>query len=174
MTTQALGNLARARAAHVEAGTSLQTAADANSALLVRLSEAKAREAEAVRLAKVENDPTGKHSLALRLALDDQADINALIAQSQGVLNIRNAALSAATQAVQAAELAARKEEAEIQALDLDTLIAELDSKLCQAVQARLQCYLASNPRSVSRTSVFTLYSPSKMLKNICLNGQVG
>jgi len=78
MTTQALENLARARAAHAEAGTSLQDAADANSALLVRLTEARARGEEAVRLAKVDNDPTGKHAMALRLSQDDQADIQNL------------------------------------------------------------------------------------------------
>ena len=174
MTTIALENLARSRAAHVDAATALDQAAQANSALLVRLSEAAAREAESVRLSKGGGDPTGKHAMALRFALDDQADIQTLIAGSQALLNERNVALSTANQAVQAAELAARKEEAEIQARELDAVIAELDSKLCQAVQARLQCFLASNPLSVSRTSVFTLYTPSKMLKNICLNGQVG
>lgn len=173
MTTQALENLARARASHIDAGVSLQAATDANSALLVRLSEAKARETEAVRLAKADGDTAGKHALALRLALDDQADIQALISQSQGVLNSRNAALSQANAAVQTAELNARKEEAEIQASELDALIRELDAKLVQAVQARLACHLATNPRSMSRMSVFTLYTPSKALKSICVNSEI-
>ncbi|CAD6514131.1 hypothetical protein LMG28727_00847 [Paraburkholderia kirstenboschensis] len=174
MTTQSLENLARARAAHTEAGTSLQAAADANSALLVRLTEARARGEEAVRETKQGGDPAGKWAMQLRLSQDDQADIQNLLSQSQASLNTRNAVLSNATAALRSAEATAHKEEAEIQARELDAVIAELDAKLCQAVQARLACHLASNPRAVSRTSVFTLYSPSKMLKSICLNGQVG
>lgn len=174
MTTQALANLARARAAHTEAGTSLQAAADANSALLVRLTEARAHGEEAVREAKEKGDPLGKWAMQLRLSQDDQADIQNLLNQSQAALNTRNAALSSATAALRSAEATAHKEEAEIQARELDAVIAELDAKLCQAVQARLQCHLASNPRSVSRTSVFTLYTPSPLLKNIVVNGQVG
>jgi hypothetical protein len=173
MTTQALENLARARAAHTEAGTSLQDAADANSALLVRLTEARARGEEAVRLAKVDNDPTGKHAMALRLSQDDQADIQNLLTGSQAALNARNAALSSATAALRSAEASAHKEEAEIQASELDALIRELDAKLVQAVQARLACHLATNPRSMSRTSVFTLYTPSKALKSICVNSEI-
>jgi restriction endonuclease Mrr len=174
MTTQALENVARARLAHTEAATALDHVTQANSALLVRLAEARAKAEEAIRETKAKGDPDGKWAMQLRLSMDDHADIQVLLSGSQSALNERSAALSAATAAVQTAEFAARKEEAEIQASELDAVIAELDARLCQAVQARLACHLASNPRSVSRTSVFTLYTPSKMLKSICINGQVG
>lgn len=183
MTTQTLENLARARAAHTDAATSLDQVTQANSALLVRLAEARAKGEEAVRETKANGDPDGKWAMQLRLAMDDEADINNMLKGSQAALNERNAALSAANKAVQTAQLAASKEEAEIQARELDAVIAELDSKLCQAVQARLTCHLATNDaeaqknphvRAVSRTSVFTLYTPSKLLKNIVVNSQVG
>jgi hypothetical protein len=174
MTTAALENVARARLAQTEVATSLDQATQANSALLVRLAEVRAKGDEAVREAKEKGDPDGKWAMQLRLAIDDQADIQLLVMHSQTVLSERSAALSIATAALQTAELEARKEEAGLQARDLDALIAELDAKLCAAVQQRLACHLASNPRSVSRTSVFTLYTPSPLLKNIVVNGQVG
>ncbi|CAB3783453.1 hypothetical protein [Pararobbsia alpina] len=173
MTTHALEALARARLAHTEAATALDHVTQANSALLVRLTEARAKAEEAVRETKEKGDPDGKWAMQLRLAMDDEADINGMLKGSQTAVSERTAALQRSNAAVQTAELQARKEEAEIQARELDAMIAELDSKLCQAVQARLQAHLASNPRSVTRTSVFTLYTPSKMLKSICLNGQV-
>jgi Tfp pilus assembly protein PilX len=121
--------------------------------------------------------------MQLRLATDDQADIQNLLNQSEAALNTRNATLSSATAALRSAEATAHKEECEIQARELDAVIAELDAKLCQAVQARLACHLATNDagvlqkphlRKVSRTSVFTLYTPSALLKNIVVNSQVG
>jgi hypothetical protein len=170
MTTQALENLARARAAHTDAGVSLQAAADANSALLVRLSEAKAREAEAVRLAKADNDPTGKQAMALRLALDDQADIQKLIAGSQALVNTRNTDLSHATNAVQSAELAARREEADIQVGELDAMIAELEGKLIEAIRARLVVQNTLNPTRFGQNSTFKIYTPNPTLKGIVVN----
>ncbi|MGF6880373.1 hypothetical protein [Paraburkholderia sp. MM5477-R1] len=135
MTTQALENVARAGITHTEAATSLQQAMEANSALLVRMAEARARGEEAVRETKANGDPSGKWAMQLRLATDDQADIQNLLNQSQAALKTRSEALSSAAAAAQAADLAARKEEAEIQARELDAVIAELDAKLCQAVQ---------------------------------------
>jgi hypothetical protein len=166
MTTQALENLARARAAHTDAGVSLQAAADANSALLVRLSEAKAREAEAVRLAKADNDPTGKQAMAL----DDQADIQKLIAGSQALVNTRNTDLSHATNAVQSAELAARREEADIQVGELDAMIAELEGKLIEAIRARLVVQNTLNPTRFGQNSTFKIYTPNPTLKGIVVN----
>jgi len=183
MTTQALENVARARLAHTEAATALDHVTQANSALSVRLAETRAKAEEAVRETKAKGDPDGKWAMQLRLSMDDHADIQVLLSGSQSALNERTAALSRATAAVQAAELDARKEEAKIQARELDAVIAELDAKLCQAVQARLACHLATTDaevmekphlRKVSRTSVFTLYTPSPLLKNIVVNSQVG
>lgn len=173
MTTQILENLARSRSAHTEAATSLDHATQANSALLVRLTEARARGEEAVRETKAKGDPDGKWSMQLRLSMDDQSDIQALLNQSQATIQSRTAALSAATQAVHSAELQARREEAEIHAKDLDDVILELQSKFCEALQARLAAHNMLNPRSASKTSCFNFYQSSPLMKNIVANGQV-
>ncbi|NYH24691.1 hypothetical protein [Paraburkholderia bryophila] len=169
MTTQALENLARARAAHVEASTALDQAAQANSALLVRAAEARAKIEEAVREAKTNGDPTGKWAMQLRLATDDQNDIQGMLNGSQALLNERNAAMAAANQAVQSAELEARHEEAGIHARELDAHICELEAKFCEAIQARLAVHVAMNPPSQfgSKTACHKFYAPSRLMHNI-------
>ena len=169
MTTQALENVARARLDQTEAATSLESATQANSALLVRLSEAKARIEQAVRETKAGGDASGKWAMQLRLSTDDQSDIQSLLNQSQMALNARSTALSAATAAVQSAERAARREEVEIHASELDGLIVELESKLCEAIKARVIAHNTLNPpsRFGSQVACHKFYTPTRLLKNI-------
>jgi hypothetical protein len=173
MTTAVLENLARSRAAMTEAAANLEHATQANTALLVRLSEAKARSDEAVRETKASGDPTGKYAMQLRLAIDDANDINSLLAQSQVAMNERSAALRDATTAAKLAETAARREETEIQAAELDVLIRELDAKLCEAMQRRMDCHNILHPSPFSTTSCFKFYQASPMLKNIVSHSNV-
>jgi hypothetical protein len=169
MTTAALEGVARARLAQTEAATSLESAQQANSALLVRLSEAKARIEEAVRETKAGGDALGKWAMQLRLSTDDQGDIQNLLNQSHAVLNTRSAALSTATAAVTSAQRDAHKEEVSIHAIELDSLIVELESKLCEAIKARLIAYNMFNPpsRFGSQSACHKFYTPSRLLKNI-------
>jgi hypothetical protein len=169
MTTAALEGVARARLAQTEAATSLESATQANSALLVRLSEAKARIEQAVRETKAGGDASGKWAMQLRLSTDDQADIEFLLNQSQTALNARSTALSTATAAAQSAERDARREEVEIHASELGGLIRELEAKLCEAIKARVIAHNTLNPpsRFGAQNSCHKLYTPSRLLKNI-------
>lgn len=173
MTTQALENLARARAAHADAAVSLDQAVQANSALLVRAAEARAKIEEAVREAKANGDATGKWALQLRMATDDEADINALIAQSQATLNARNGALSSAGTAIQSAEQMARREEAEIHARELDSLVRELEGKLVEAVKARVALQNMIAPVKFAQNSCFKVYRASEQLKSIVVHSVI-
>jgi hypothetical protein len=171
--TQILENLARARAAQADAATSLEQATQANSALLVRMAESRAKSEEAVRETKAKGDPDGKWAMQLRLALDDQADIQSMLTGSQDALNLRSAAASAATAAAHNAETKARREETEIQAKELDDVIRELDTKLCEAVQRRMACQNIMHPSKFGATSCFKFYQASQLLKNIVTNSVV-
>lgn len=171
--THILEKLARARAAQSDAATSLDQATQANSALLCRLAESRAKSEEAVREAKANGDPDGKWAMALRFALDDQGDIQALLTQSQEVLSMRSTAVSKATAAAHEAEMNARTEETEIQAKELDDVIRELDTKLCEAVQRRMACENIMHPSKYGATSCFKFYQASSLLKNIVTHSQV-
>jgi hypothetical protein len=171
--TQILENLARARAAQVDAATALEQVTQANSELLVRMTESRAKSEEAVRETKANGDPDGKWAMQLRLALDDQTDIQSMLTGSQAALNTRSAAAAAATAAAHDAELNARREETEIQAKELDDVIRELDAKLCEAVARRMVCQNIMKPRAVGKTSCFTFYQASSLLKNIVTHSQV-
>ncbi|QIN61463.1 hypothetical protein SBC1_14550 [Caballeronia sp. SBC1] len=171
--THILEKLARARAAQVDAATALEQVTQANSALLVRMAESRAKSEEAVRETKANGDPDGKWAMQLRLALDDQADIKSMLTGSQAVLNERSAAASAATSAAHSTESAARTEETEIQAKELDDVIRVLDAKLCEAVQRRMACQNIMHPSKFGATSCFKFYQASSLLKNIVTHSQV-
>lgn len=173
MTTQALENLARARAAHVEAGTALDQAAQANSALLVRAAEARAKIEEAVREAKTNGDPTGKWAMQLRLATDDQSDIQGMLNGSQALLNERNAALSAANQAVQAAELAARKEESSILLADMQKHVEAAQESLLAGIAALHALRIKVNGHSLGDGTVWKSFDPSRELRELVTMGAV-
>lgn len=122
--THILEKLARARAAQVDAATALEQVTQANSALLVRMAESRAKSEEAVRETKANGDPDGKWAMQLRLALDDQADIKSMLTGSQAVLNERSAAASAATSAAHSAESASAQRRPRFRPKSLTTLSA--------------------------------------------------
>lgn len=139
--THALQVLAAARSALTTAAKRLDEATRENSALLVRLTEAQARSAEAFRLARANGDADGKYALAMKFADEDARDIQTLLDKSSLLIPTLNAEFNGAQIAANEAEAGARREEDEITANALTSHIDSLKKLHTEAVDERHQFY---------------------------------
>ncbi|MCX4137906.1 hypothetical protein M0D68_06905 [Paraburkholderia sp. SEWSISQ10-3 4] len=141
MTTQALNNLAHARANLTATAERAEQAHAAQSKLLVRRSEAESLAAAAFsdfRAGKISEEVA---ALRKASAEADANDLKALIDQGAAALVQLNANLAAAQAAERKAESVARREEDEATASTLTSHIDNLKKLHAEAVDERHQFY---------------------------------
>ena len=138
--THALQQVAAARAALTAAAERLEEETQRNTKLLVQLSDAKTRSAEAFRLGR-QGDPDGKHAMAMKVADADAIDIQGLLDALSRLLTALNAEFIRCQAAEHEAEENARREENEITATALTSHIGNLKKLHSEAVDERHQFY---------------------------------
>ncbi|WP_321853194.1 hypothetical protein [Paraburkholderia tropica] len=138
--THAQQKVAAARAALMGAAERLEEASQKNTKLLVQLTEAKTRSAEALRLGR-QGDTDGKHAMAMKIADADAAEIQIVLEELANLLITLNEDFNGAQASAHEAEAGARREEDEIIAAALTNHIDNLEKLRDEAVEERHQFY---------------------------------
>jgi hypothetical protein len=162
--SHAINALAAARDALVNLTEKSEAMHGQQSQLLMKLSEAQARSTEALRLARASGDEGGKHALAMKIADQDAADLQALVDQGAQALLEANCALALAKEAESRAVHTARREEMTMTATELDKALKDIETQFlaCMAERARVQHLITGQVDKLS--SCFTYWKPSKDL----------
>lgn len=160
--------LAEARAAIVTATEKAESAHAAQSALLVRKTEAETAAAAALSDFRAGKIDEATASLRKASADADSKDLGALIDQGAAHLLTLNQAVQAANSRLVQAEAAAKREEHELLAIELDKQIKALEAAFIAAHAERWRVAKALDPRQAG--SSFCYYTPSKELDQLIRN----
>jgi hypothetical protein len=160
-----LHHLAAVRASLATSSEKVDEAHKAHSALLVRLSEAEAKSAEAVSLHRAGTIDEATAALRKSIADADAADIRALIESSVPVLAALNAEHQRLIQQATDAESVARREEGQLAASALDEQIKQIEQTLLSALAERFRIHVVLNGTRGGQ-SLFSIWKPLDALKS--------
>lgn len=171
--TPALVALAHARDALVAVTERAEAMHAQQSAILVKISDAKAAGAAALSDFRASKIDEATAALRKASADADEADLQNLASQGAAALLTVNAEQSHARSLAAQAEKNARQEENILIAKTLDARIQELQSLFVDAIKSRVAIEGIIKPTPFGSNSCFRVFQASAQLKSIVVNSVV-
>lgn len=165
LPTPALIALAAARDALVKATTESEAEHAEQTKRLAKAAELRAAAADALRAARANGDPDGKHAMAAKIAEADIADLGVVIETSAEKLTALGQVYRNAQAAAMKAEQEAKSEEHAIAYREMQKHVAALQESFVASVAELHRLWLLNNPKARQRQSTWACFTPTDELR---------